>query len=92
MPYRDWVTNRYLRITEGNFTLTSTIGNDVVAVLKNRGAAEPAIQVLADYLDPLNAYFQQKFAQLDATSGTAWGLSRHLLLILPSIHNYHAHQ
>lgn len=77
-----WITNRYHSATRNNYTLTSTIGNDVTAVLENRGPSDARIQALADYIKPLNEYYQQKFAQLDTVNGAKEGASYGLRSVL----------
>lgn len=75
MEERNWVSNRYLRATNNNFTLAATIGNDVAAVLANRGATSPAINALNTYFEPINQLYQIRWGALDAATGVKEGAS-----------------
>lgn len=68
-----WISNRYVRATRGNFTLTSTVGNDVAAVLANRSATDIILKPINDYFKPINDAYQAQFALLDAVSGVKEG-------------------
>ena len=75
MPAQPWVTNRYITATRENFTRAATVGNDVDAVLVDRGPSDARIAALATYFTPKNAAYQAKFGQLDAAAGTKEGAS-----------------